>query len=58
MLTASSTAPHGFCVKVGDFGLVRTAPPTPAAAAAGGGDGSGQQQLHPVEQRLASNTYG
>lgn len=55
MLTASSSAPHGFTAKVGDFGLVRTA----AAAAAGGGGASGEQQsMHPVEQRLANNAYG
>lgn len=50
MLTSSSSAAHGFTAKVGDFGLVRT-----AAAAEGKGQ---QQQLHPVEQRLANNAYG
>lgn len=53
MLTASSSAPHGFTAKVGDFGLVRT-----AAAAAAAADDSGEEALHPVEQRLASNAYG
>jgi hypothetical protein len=52
MLTASSSAAHGFTAKVGDFGLVRT------AAAAAADDNSGEQTLHPVEQRLASNAYG
>lgn len=52
MLAASSSAPHGFTAKVGDFGLVRT------AAAAAAADDSGDQMLHPVEQRLASNAYG
>jgi hypothetical protein len=51
MLASSSTNPHGFTAKVGDFGLVRTA--APAAA-----DDSGEAVLHPVEQRLASNLYG
>jgi hypothetical protein len=50
MLTSSSSAAHGFTTKVGDFGLVRT-----AAAAAGGKE---QEQVHPVEQRLANNAYG
>jgi hypothetical protein len=51
MLTSSSSAAHGFTAKVGDFGLVRT-----SSAAAESKEQ--QQQLHPVEQRLASNAYG
>lgn len=45
MLSKSSTNPHGFTAKVGDFGLARI-------------NSSSSDAAHPVDQRLANNAYG
>eukprot|EP00879_Flechtneria_rotunda_P004002 GHRR01004243.1.p1 GENE.GHRR01004243.1~~GHRR01004243.1.p1 ORF type:complete len:773 (+),score=221.32 GHRR01004243.1:1592-3910(+) len=46
MLASSTSNPHGFTAKVGDFGLARINKDQASAA------------LHPVDQRLADNNYG